>query len=49
MKIDLTTEQLNYVWKALEHYGNFHGEVMRNVKEQAEKQLAPPVADSHED
>ena len=45
MKLDLTLIELNHLWKSLEHYGTFHGEVMKSIKEQVDAQLSVPVAE----
>ena len=44
MKLDLTMIELNHLWKSLEHYGTFHGEVMKSIKDQVDAQLSVPVA-----
>ena len=44
MKLDLTLIELNHLWKSLEHYGTFHGEVMKSIKDQVDAQLSVPVA-----
>jgi len=46
MKLDLTLVELNHLWKSLEHYGTFHGEVMKSIKDQVDAQLSVPVAPS---
>ena len=43
MKLDLTMIELNHLWKSLEHYGTFHGEVMQSLKSQVEAATAVPV------
>ena len=44
MKIELSLMELNHLWKSLEHYGTFHGEVMQSLKSQVEAATAVPAA-----
>jgi hypothetical protein len=49
MKIDLSLLELNHLWKTLEHYSGFHGELMQSIKSQVEAATAVPTAPTEAD